>query len=96
MRHDPVRVGAGDVGVGVDHLRLDPQAELHAAARGPLSTSGCSPSRPDVGRDVPVAEPGVVVAARAEPAVVEHEPLDADLGRTLGQLESARSRSWSK
>ena len=30
---DPVRMRAGEVGVGVDHLRLDPQAELHARAR---------------------------------------------------------------
>ena len=27
---DPLRLGAGHVGVDVDHLRLEPQAELHA------------------------------------------------------------------
>ena len=39
---DPVRVGPAQVGVGVDHLRLEPQAELHAAPRT-ASVSGCRP-----------------------------------------------------
>ncbi len=34
---------------------------------------------------VPVAQSGVVVAAAAEPAVVEHEPLDAGLGGRVRQ-----------
>ena len=35
-RQHPVGVGADDVGVGVDHLRLDPQTELHAQAAHPV------------------------------------------------------------
>ena len=38
-----------------------------------------------VGGDPPVAETGRVVAAPAEPAVVEHEALDADRRGTLGE-----------
>ena len=49
------------------------------------STSGASPVGPDVRRDDPVAETGAVVAAAAEPAVVEHEALDADAGGRVGQ-----------
>ena len=60
------------------------------------SISGCSPSRPDRRVDGPVAEPGPVVPAAAEPAVVEHEPLDADLGGRAGPARRSRSRSWSK
>ena len=77
-------MGAGEVGVGVDHLRLDPQAELHAEPADVVDQR-VQPVGPDVLVDVPVAEPGGVVAAVAEPAVVEHEPLDAELGGRVGQ-----------
>ena len=40
---------------------------------------------PDVGGDLPVAQAPVVVAATAEPAVVEHEPLDADRRGRVGE-----------
>ena len=41
---DPVRVRSVEVGVGVDHLRLDPQPEHHARGRRRSDVSGCSPS----------------------------------------------------
>ena len=80
----PLGVGAHDVGVEVDHLGLEPQAELHAEALDVVD-EGAEPLGPDVGGDLPVAQAAVVVAATAEPAVVEHEPLDADRRRRVGQ-----------
>ena len=78
-------MGAGEVGVGVDHLRLDPQPELHAEPADGVDQR-VQAVRPDVLVDVPVAEPGGVVATVAEPAVVEDEPLDADLRGHVGEL----------
>ena len=81
----PLGVAAGGLGVEVDHLRLDPQAELHAAA-GHVVDQRAQPLRPDGGVDGPVAEPGGVVAAAEEPAVVEDEALDPDGGGGVGEL----------
>ena len=50
------------------------------------STSGSQALRPDRGVDRPVAEPGGVVAAAEEPAVVEDEPLDPDGCGRVGEL----------
>jgi hypothetical protein len=61
---DPIGVGAVEVGVGVDHLGLDPQAELQAAAAyvvGELMQS----AGPDVVVDMPVPQAGLVSAAAA-------------------------------
>ncbi len=80
---DPVGVVAVQVGVGVDHLRLDPEAELHAEAAHVLDERA-QPLGPHGRVDAPVAEADGVVAALHEPAVVEHEPLDADGGRAVG------------
>ena len=77
-------MGAGDVGVEVDHLRLDPEADLHAELANHVDER-VEPRRPHVVVDVPVAETGRVVAAMPEPAVVEHEPLDADRRGRLGE-----------
>ena len=44
------------------------------------------PLRPDGGVDGPVAEPGGVVAAAEEPAVVEDEALHPDGGGGVGEL----------
>jgi hypothetical protein len=77
-------VGPGQVGVGVDHLRLHPQPELHAGCPDVVHQR-VQAVRPDPLVDVPVAESGVVVAAVPEPAVVEHEPLRADLGGGVRQ-----------
>ena len=86
---------AVEVGVGVDHLRLEPQPELHAERpRRGRSAGPARRARPLV--DEPVAEPGGVVAPVVEPAVVEHEPLDARPGPPGRRSPCSRSRSWSK
>ena len=94
-REDPVGVGPEQVRVGVDHLRLDPEAELHPPVPD-VADQRAEPVRPDRLVDVPVAEPGGVVPAVPEPAVVEHEPLHPGLGGEVGQLAPAGPRSWSK
>ena len=81
---DPLRVGAGQLGVDVDHLRLEPQAELHAQGVDVLHER-LQTVRPGLGGDLPVAQSRGVVAAGAEPAVVQDVALDADLGRGVGQ-----------
>ena len=85
---DPLRVGAGEVAVLVHHLGFEPQAELHAERADPVDQRAES-VRPDVLVDVPVAEAGVVVAAAAEPAVVEHVAFDAEGRGTLGEVDEA-------
>ncbi len=84
-REHPLGMGTHQVGVEVDHLRLDPQAEVQAEGVHPLDERS-EPVRPGVGVDGPVAEAGVIVAPPAEPAVVEHEPLGARSSGHLGQL----------
>ena len=49
------------------------------------STSGCRPCGPHVRVDHPVAQAAGVVAAAEEPAVVEHEALDAHRGGAVGE-----------
>ena len=84
--HDPVRVLAGDVGVQVDHLRLHPQAKLHAVA-GDRIDERREALGPQTLVDVPVAEACVVVAAAAEPAVVEDEAFHAEPGGRIGEFQ---------
>ena len=81
---DPVGVLAVEVGVGVDHLRLEPQPELHAEAVHVVDEPS-EPVRPHRLVDPPVAEAGGVVAAAEEPPVVQDEPLHADLRREVGE-----------
>ena len=81
---DPLRVGAGQLGVDVDHLRLEPQAELHAQGVDVLHER-LQAVRPGLGGDLPVAQSRGVVAAGAEPAVVQDVALDTDLGGGVGQ-----------
>ena len=82
-------MGAREVRVEVDHLRLDPQTELHAE-----TTDGVHERRetlrPDHRVDSPVAEPRGVVPASEEPAVVQDEALDADSSGALGQRQERR------
>ena len=82
----PVRVLAGQVGVEVDHLRLEPQAEVHAELVHTVDQRVEAVGPPER-VDVPVAQAGPVVRATSEPPVVEHEPLDPDGGGTLGEVE---------
>ena len=80
----PVGVRAGEVGVGVDHLGLDPQAELHAAPHD-RPHERVQPARPHVrvvvaGTAVPrLAAPHTLAGART---------LRAPLGRPqAGEVE---------
>ncbi len=75
----PVRVGAGECRVGADHLGLDPQAEVHPARVDELDER-VQALGPDDGIDRPVPQRPAVVAAAGEPAVVQDEALDPDLG----------------
>ena len=81
---DPVGMRAHDVGVQVDHLGLEPQPELQAESLD-MVDERVQAVGPHLGRDLPVAQATGVVPATAEPAVVEHEPLDADRCRRVGQ-----------
>jgi hypothetical protein len=81
-------MGAGYVGVEVDHLGFEPQPELHAET-GDLVDQGVPPARPDLRRDRPVAETRAVVPPGPEPAVVEDVAFDAELGRSLSQGHEA-------
>jgi hypothetical protein len=81
---DPVRMCARHVGVGADHLGFDPEAELHAEPADVVD-QGSEAVRPHRFVDGPVAERAGVVAAAVKPAVVEHEPFDADARRHVGQ-----------
>ena len=65
------------IGIGIDHLRLDPQAEVHAQ-RVNLVDQRLQPVRKLLLVHVPVAEAGVIVFALPEPAVVHHEAIDAE------------------
>ena len=60
------------------------------------SISGVRPVGPQALVDVPVAEARVVVAAAAEPAVVEDEAFHAELGGRIGEFEQGLGRRWSK
>lgn len=78
-------MGAGQVGVGVDHFRFDPQAELHPE-RADMVDQRAQAAGPDGFIDVPVAEPGTVVAAVTEPAVVQDEAFRTDLRAEVGEV----------
>ena len=81
----PVGMGPVQLAVGVDHLGLDPDAELHAEA-GDVLDQRRQTLRVHVGRHDPVAEARRVVAPGTEPSVVEHEPLDADRRGGVGEF----------
>ena len=87
--HEPVRMRAEEIGVGVDHLRLEPQPELHAQ-RAHAINEWSQPLRPHGRIHPPVTEPGSIIATQVEPAVVEHKPLHTDPRRALCQRCQAR------
>ena len=82
--HHPLGMRSHQVRVEVDHLGLEPETELHPETLDVLD-QWPETLRPHRGRDLPVTEPPVVVAAVPEPAVVEDEPLDADRGTDVGE-----------
>src|SRR5690606_41923412 len=67
--HDALPISR-EVGIQVDHLRLEPQAELHPESVDEVG-EGFEALGPDRLVDLPVAESGVVAAAGHEPAVVQ-------------------------
>ena len=89
LAHHPVRMFGVEGGVGVDHLRFDPQPEPDAALVRP-----CDEGTEATGQlglvDLPVAQanrvvvPGVGVA---EPAVVEQEELRTEVRRVVDEPE---------
>ena len=76
----PVGMRLEKVAAGVHHLRLDPEAEVDAQG-----VHAFGESRQAAGQlalvDEPVAERRGVVVAPPEPAVIEHEELDAEVAR---------------
>ena len=80
----PIGMGTKELRVRADHLRFDPQAELHpeASHMGDERVEAGGPLRRI---DDPVAERPPVVVAAEEPAVVEHETLDTDGGGPIGK-----------
>ena len=83
QRERPVRMRAVQIAVLVDHLRLKPQAEAEAQRVDPLDEPAQAALELRL-VDKPVAQTAVVVVAAAEPAVVEHQHVDAHARRLLG------------
>ena len=83
---DPVGVVLVELGLGVDHLGLHPEAELHVQ-----SLHGINELFQPVGElalvHVPVAQAVLDAVPLAEPAVVQHEQFGAQLLGLLGQLD---------
>ena len=80
---DPLGMGAIEVAVRADHLRLDPQTEAKPEVRDRTSDA-VDPVGQLAPIDDPVAERAIVRIALAEPAVVEHEELHAEVARGRG------------
>ncbi len=78
-----------EIAVGVDHLRLDPDAEVHAEGMH-LVDEGLEAVGKFLRVDIPVAESSVVVFALTEPAVVHDEALGADGGGHLSEGHLSR------
>ena len=81
----PVGMGAVQIAVGADHLRLVPDAELDSQVVHPLNQVG-EPAFQLLLVDPPVAQGPLVVVAVAKPAVVHHQHVDAQLFGALGEL----------
>ena len=79
----PVRMGAVEVAVGVDHLRLDPDPELHAERRAPARSAG--PDRRDGRRVTPTS--------RRDPARSSRRPPNHPSSRTKRSTPTAAARS---
>ena len=86
-RKNPIGVVAGHVGIGVDHFRLEPQAEFHTLGVHVVGErlQGLRTIGPDVLRNLPVTEAGGVVAAGTEPTVIHHESFHAGVGGPVGE-----------
>jgi hypothetical protein len=82
----PVWMQPIKIAVRTDHLRLDPEAEIHAK-RGHTVDQRAEALWEAGGIDFPVAERCSVVAAAAEPAVVRMKRSAPRTCRGLGQFE---------
>ena len=83
--HGPVGVRAVQLRIGADHLRLEPQPQLHGKLRQPVGQPL------DAGGQLtpvhrPVAERGLGAVSVSEPAVVQHEQLHAHVLRAACHL----------
>ena len=85
----PIRMVAEHLGIRIHHLRLEPQAELHALAMHVIGKrlEALRAFRPHLLGDLPVAKAGGVVTTGAEPAVVHHETLHAAVGGLVGERD---------
>ena len=84
----PIGVSAVQIAVRVDHLGFDPQAEFHPQAAD-LVGERLQAIRVFDRVAGPVAQPGGIVCAALEPAIVEHEAFGPDRGGSLGQFSNA-------
>ena len=82
----PVSVLAQQVRLGVGHLRLHPQPDLHTQLADPVHQR-VQAVWPDERVDSPVTQPRRVVTATEKPAVVQHKPFNSDGRRGLGQAQ---------
>ena len=77
-----------EIGIGIHHFGLDPEAEIHFQR-----VDFVDQRLEAVGEfffvDVPIAESGVIVFALAEPAVVHDEAIDAETRRFFGEGDLA-------
>ena len=87
LRQRPIRVGAVQVAVGIDGLRLEPEPEFHPQL--------CELSR-QPGKAVRqllvyiiISQSGAVIVSCPEPAVVKNEQLTAELGRFFRQIQQS-------
>ena len=81
----PVGMRPEEIGVAVDHLGFEPEAEGHAQAPDMLDQRG-QPIRIFARIHGPITQRARVIVARAEPAVIQHEALRAKVGGTAGDL----------
>src|SRR5688572_5823986 len=91
---NPVGMSFVQLGLGIDHLRLDPNTKLKLFLRAgglefvDLVDDGLDAIReaPRIGH--PVAEAGLVIQTRVfvpEPSIIKHEQLCTQLGGRLGE-----------
>ena len=81
----PVGMGSIQVAIGADHLRLHPDAEIHA-----VFVAGINNGFQSIGEfplvHIPVTQGGIVPVTMAEPAIVQHQHIDAQVFGVLCEL----------
>jgi hypothetical protein len=76
-------MGPRQIGVEIDHLRLEPQPKLHAELVHKVGER-LETIRPNGGIHQPVAKALGVVAACHEPAIVKHKAFHSNLRSERG------------